>query len=171
VAAKVYAASSRLHPDVKEHALALADATLHSEPEHLVHAREGGAREGGLLSFFRCGLSPDRGAQQLGGMTHTATHHTVITPAQAELQHKRHAQLQLEHARSEPGASLAQLLRSAALRPFVAAGMHVAALKVVCSRENTLPKLRSKGNVIRNKLRCQHQDVRAHEPWMEVVSE
>jgi hypothetical protein len=49
------------------------------------------------------------------------------------------------------------------------AGMHVAAFEVVFSQHNIKPKPYYKGYYIKNKLSCQHQDLRDAEPWFDRV--
>jgi hypothetical protein len=87
-----------------------------------------------------------------------------------ELYKKRHTQLQLQQLLStSAGSQLVGLFRQQALLPFILAGMHVAAFEVVFSQHNIKPKC-YKGYYIRNKLSCQHQDLRDDEPWFDRVS-
>jgi hypothetical protein len=62
------------------------------------------------------------------------------------------------------------LFQNQALLPFISAGMHVAAFEVVFSQHNIEPKPCYKGYYIKNKLKCQHQDLRDAEPWFDRVS-
>lgn len=84
---------------------------------------------------------------------------------------KQHTQLQLAPLlHTAAGPQLLSCFKQQALRPFTSAGMHVAAFEVVYSRNNTQHKPMYKGYHIANKLGCQHQDLRQHEPWFDRVS-
>lgn len=90
---------------------------------------------------------------------------------QHELHSKQHAQVQLEQLLHSPeGEHLVRYLWQSQLSPFVAAGMHVAAFEVVFSQNNNKLKPHYKRYLIRNKLGCQHQDLREDEPWFNRVS-
>lgn len=90
---------------------------------------------------------------------------------QDELRHKKHAQVQLNQLLHSPdGQQLVRFLWQSQLAPFVAVGMHVAAFEVVFSQGNNKLKPHYKGHLIRNKLCCQHQDLREDEPWFNRVS-
>jgi hypothetical protein len=61
------------------------------------------------------------------------------------------------------------LFQQQALQPFTSAGIHVAAFEVVFSQHNVEPRPYYKGYYIKNKLSCQHQDLRDAEPWFDRV--
>lgn len=91
---------------------------------------------------------------------------------QEELDLKQHTQLQLSQLlHIAAGSQLLAMFKQQALWPFISAGMHVAAFKVVYSLNNTKAKPMYKGYCIANKLGCQHQDLRQHEPWFDRVSD
>lgn len=90
---------------------------------------------------------------------------------QEELSLKQHTQLQLDKLQhTAAGRQLLATIEQQALQPFRSAGMHIAAFEVVYSRNNTKHKPLYQGYYIHNKLGCQHQDIRQHEPWFDRVS-
>lgn len=61
-------------------------------------------------------------------------------------------------------------LAQVALRPFLDNSMSVAAFEIVVSRDNEQPQASYMKRQIRNRLSCQHQDIRTGEQWFTRVS-